>query len=84
MSLLATVCSELGLTSKDTTSIDNKNILPQTWEDFMSIEQTKLKQCKQTMLKELNIDSITVDQIWFNMNYLALYNHFGIVKWVNY
>ena len=79
MSLLSVVCQEMGLET-DTSSLDDKQCLPQKWNDFISMKDDELKQCKEIILQKLNIDSNTVDTLWFNMNYLSLYHHFNIVK----
>ena len=78
MSLLATVCDEMGLQFTNNTALT----LPQKWTDFLSMKDEELKQCKDDILKELNLDSNTVDKLWFNMHYLSLYQHFNIVRFI--
>eukprot|EP01084_Bolivina_argentea_P092467 166343_1 len=77
MSLLSVICTEMGL-EIDTSPIDNKKFLPETWTDFIAMDENQFKQYREEILKQLNLDSNTVDQIWFKMHYLSLYNHFNI------
>lgn len=78
MSLLSIVCDEMGLKLNKDASLQ----IPQKWSDFLSMKDDKLKLCKDNLLKELNLDSNTVERLWFNLHYLSLYQHFNIVRFI--
>lgn len=78
MSLLSVVCDEMGLELNKDVSLQ----IPQKWSDFLSMKDAQLKQCKDNLLKKLNLDSNTVDKLWFNLHYLSLYQHFNIVRFI--
>eukprot|EP01083_Nonionella_stella_P029451 81070_1 len=78
MSLLSIVCDEMGLKHVRISSLENSKTLPQTWIEFMSLNEAQSKKCQESILNTVNLDSNTVNRIWFNMHYLALYHHFNI------